>query len=80
MAKTEFEFDVTFEDLLFADGEAGLNEILDARLEEAGVTHMATDVSYEAVKMTNKTGQITIKATYEPEEDAFDGDEDGVEG
>lgn len=73
MAAKTFDFDVTFEELLWMQGAGGMNEVLDERMEQAGLKHTATDISYEARKMTNKTGMITVRATYVPDSD-FDAD------
>jgi hypothetical protein len=85
MDTQSFEFEVTVDDLIEVNGVEGLNEILDERMGEAGIKHTATDIGYEVTKMTNKTGLITITATYLPDFEAFGGeddedDEDGVEG
>lgn len=75
-----FEFDVTVEDLLDADGVAGLNEILDERMASQGIQHTATDIGYEVKRMHKEDGAdplIIIVATYIPD---FEGvDEDDME-
>lgn len=68
---TTFEFDVSLDDLLYAEGAAGLNDILDERMAQKpedfyGI--MATDISYEPLFVTpGDTGLITIRATFTPE-------------
>lgn len=78
MAAMTFDFDVTFEELLWMQGAGGLNEVLDERMEQAGLKHMATDIAYEAHKMTNKTGMITVRATYTPDSDFDEDDKENV--
>lgn len=83
-ADTTFEFDVTFEELLYAEGAAGLNEILDERMADQGIQHTATDIGYQVIKHTpgeeGTSGLITIIATYIPDYEAEDdysfGDDD----
>lgn len=76
MAAKTFDFDVTFEELLWMQGAGGMNEVLDERMEQAGLQATATDISYEAHKMDNKTGMITVRATYTPDSDFDEDSED----
>lgn len=70
---TEFEFDVTLDDLLYANGLEGLNDILDERMAakpEDFYGVMPTDISYELKSVTTGDeglGLITIVATFTPE-------------
>lgn len=82
MEKT-FEFDVTLEDLLYANGVEGLNDILDSRMADRGIQHSATDIGYKVVRLYPVTeegveGLITIIATYVPDYMGYE-DEDESE-
>lgn len=68
-----FLFSVTLNQLLAADGVEGLNEHLDEAMEAAGVRYTATDITYELVTIipppsTDGSGEILIRAFYEPED------------
>jgi hypothetical protein len=80
-----FEFDVSLDDLLYAEGAAGLNDILDERMSNDPLGRfegkIATDISYQPVLVTpGDNGLITIIATFTPEAlDGADEDEEGDE-
>lgn len=81
---TTFEFDVTLDDLLYAEGVAGLNDILDERMTNDPQARfegqMATDISYEALTVTpGDTNIITISATFTPDYLYGEPDEDESE-
>lgn len=74
-----FEFTVTPDDLIYAQGLEGLNEILDEQMTAAGLTHTATDIFYEfktLVEGTTYDALITVVATYTPD-DLYGDDEEG---
>jgi hypothetical protein len=82
--ETTFEFDVTLDELLDAEGIEGLNDILDDRLASQGISHIPTDIGYTVVKHhpggeENPSGLITIIATYIAD-DMGEEDEDDEEG
>lgn len=80
MSTRTFEFTVTPDDLLEANGVAGLNEILDEQMELANLQHTATDISYSfktLVEGETYDATITVIATYVPDYlDGEDGDDE----
>ena len=61
MEKTNILIAIDLPTLLDLDIE-GLNNYLDEQLEKAGITHIATDISYEPISVDGQ-GNIKIKAT-----------------
>lgn len=73
-----FEFTVTPDDLIEANGLEGLNEILDEQMTAAGLQHIATDISYKfktLVEGNTYDALITVIAIYTPD-DMYGDDED----
>lgn len=65
-----FDFTVTPDDLLDANGLEGLNEILDEQMAAAGITHMATDITYKFKNMVEGTtydAMLRVTAVYVPD-------------
>lgn len=72
-----FDFTVTPDDLLDADGVAGLNDILDEQMTAAGINHMATDITYKFKTMVEGTtydAMLRVTAVYVPD-DLYSDDE-----
>lgn len=65
MTKTH-RLELTLDDLLLMDGMEGMNEALDVSMESAGLSEIATDISYTVVSVTD--GVLTVEATYTPDE------------
>lgn len=79
-----FEFDVTLDDLVEANGIEGLNDILDERLAQDPLGRfegvIASDISYEPLSVTpGDTGLITIVATFTPDSLTGESDDEGDE-
>lgn len=77
-----FEFTVTPDDLIDANGLEGLNEILDEQMMAAGIQHSATDISYKFKTMVEGTtydALITVAAVYMPDFLFGDDEEDSFE-
>ena len=82
---TTITFDVTLDELLYAEGAAGLNDILDERMTNDPQARfegqMATDISYEAVSVSpGDISLITISATFTPDYLYGEPDEDSEDG
>lgn len=72
--KKQFQFKVDLETLIDMDGIDGLNNHLDDAMNAANLTEMATDIAYKVIGLDGET--ILIEATYTPEVDELEVEED----